>query len=644
MPEAKTYRIGELECGFVPSKGTHCGPLTVRFAEMDPFEAELDLQKSLSRARYVSEAAATWGLEDGDEPIKQLRAAINAVCVRRSAEVAAAEAAEAESVEEETQPDVSEEEIGALVARHGVLNRYVEDASRIHGVVGEREPLKLLTLNALGAQLEPLPNGKPLGANVVLTAEWGRGKNHLCDAVATLLPGDFYLAFESASAKSLYYRAEEDPRVLAHRWIYLNEAEAMDQLVEMLRPLLSGGKASHLTVNKVDGQNAAQELNVEGPVTITIPTIRNKLDPQLQSRLLTADLPDYEGRVARHSRATSRLLLPGYASEDFSPRIRAWQAALRSLASLRRVVFPLDRDEFCFDSDQVSHGARLWANVLGLMSAHAWLEQRNRQVMTLQNGERAIVATPADYEAAYDIFKATCKRSVKNVSPTHRKILDALYELQKADEDQPSWVTREYSWSQREIEKRTGVPQSTISGQKTFLTKSLKLVVEDYGGKLKLADDVDPSLWKTDDALDGFPRPEQVRSWWDGDDEPQDPETPGRPGHARDGSGEHAGGGANGDRPSAGHRPEASGHGERDEADHRDDRSEGDGDRQTPGQENAVDERESVSENAPTGATGGFGDRETENGGSDGEDVARPVGREAEAREEPEEDDFEFDD
>src|SRR5215218_11416970 len=70
------------------------------------------------------------------------------------------------------------------------------------------------------------------------------------------------------SAKSLYYRAEDDQAVLKHRWIYPNEAEATDELVEMFRPLLSGGKASHLTVNKTgDGRNAALELNIEGPTS-----------------------------------------------------------------------------------------------------------------------------------------------------------------------------------------------------------------------------------------------------------------------------------------------------------------------------------------------------------------------------------------
>ena len=76
----------------------------------------------------------------------------------------------------------------SLRLHHPVECRLVDEAARIHGVVGETAPLKLLALNALGAQLEPLPNGKPMGANVVLIAGWSRGKNFLCDAVAALLP------------------------------------------------------------------------------------------------------------------------------------------------------------------------------------------------------------------------------------------------------------------------------------------------------------------------------------------------------------------------------------------------------------------------------------------------------------------------
>jgi hypothetical protein len=62
-----------------------------------------------------------------------------------------------------------------------------------------------------------LPNGRPAGANLILTAGAGRGKNYVCDAVASMLPEGFFMAFESASANSLYYRAETEPAVFAHR-------------------------------------------------------------------------------------------------------------------------------------------------------------------------------------------------------------------------------------------------------------------------------------------------------------------------------------------------------------------------------------------------------------------------------------------
>jgi hypothetical protein len=346
------------------------------------------------------------------------------------------------------------------------------------------------------------------GANLILTAEAGRGKNYVCDAVSSALPEEFYLAFESASAKILYYRAENDPQILKHRWIYPNEAEATDELVELFRPLLSGGKASHLTVNKTgEGRNAAQELNIEGPASMTIPTVRNKLDAQLQTRMLVAELPDYDGRVAEHSRAVSRQLLPENAGEDHGPKVRAWRMALKSLAAVRRVVFDLDRYEFCFDSDTVSHGARLWANLLGLMLAHAWLEQRNRQVRDLSDGERAIVATPDDYETAYNVFKATRECSVVNLSDTHRKILDAVYELK----EQSSFAD---GYSLGKIAEKTGIHHSTVAEHKTYLTKSAKLLREGEGG-LDLVADAEPSWWQKGDLLLGFPRPEQVLRWWE---------------------------------------------------------------------------------------------------------------------------------
>jgi len=433
-----------------------------------------------------------------------LKAAVEEEAQRRV--IAAANAARAEK-EAEITADAVPEEVYAPLLKPGVLERYVEAVARMHGIVGDRNPLRLITLVAVGAQLAQLPNGRPLGASGMLVAEAGRGKNYLTDAVVSALPASWYLSFESASASSLYYQVERDPAFLEHQFVYPNEIEAVDALVEFLRPMLSSGKAIKLTVNRdTEGRNEGQELEVRGPITTIIPTLRNKTDEQLQTRLLVAELEDYEGRVKKHTGALSKLLLPGYAATDNTEDVQRWRAALGSLTATRRVVFPLEREEFALDNDGVPHGARLWANLLGLMCAHAWLEQRNRDVIEPKAGELAVVAAPEDYEAAYNIFEATSRRTVVNLSKTHRKILDALYELRDENPDSEGFT-------QREIAERAEVKQSTVSKQRTFLVTSAKLIREtEYG--LALVKGAEPSWWSNEEAMRGFPSPDEVRGWW----------------------------------------------------------------------------------------------------------------------------------
>jgi len=510
----KNYEAGGFAFGFTPDGGPLEGTLVAEYPEHGPYVDGVSLAKSGSRKRYAKEAAGHTGVDAG-----LLNRALSDLCALRMDEVRAAREAEENGEPQDPEPEVDREEVDGLVGRAGVLGRFVEDAAACSGVIGERVLLELLALVAVSAQLDAMPNGTPLGVNVMLTGPAGRGKNRVCDAVARLSPEDFVYTFESSSAKAMYYAAENDPAFLKHRWLYPNEAEGVDLLVEMLRPLLSGGKARHRTVNKDEsGRNVLQELDLEGPVSTTIPTIRNKLDKQLGTRLLIASLEDYPGRVAAHSRAVSDQLSAEQGGADHAPLTAAWQASFCSLTGIRRVVIPRQHPGFCFDSDEVSHGARVWTNVLGLTCAHAWLEQRSRREEVLGSGERVVVAEAEDYEVAYGIFAAVCERSVLNISDTHRKILDAVHDLQMEEAVATSVFPNEVNYNptpipQRKIAKESGVPQSTVSDNKSFLVHSLKLLEEHRGG-LTLAEGADPSWWEKGDALDGFPRPDQVKAWW----------------------------------------------------------------------------------------------------------------------------------
>jgi DNA primase len=416
----------------------------------------------------------------------------------------------------------AQDEIDALLTP-GVLERLRDTAAAMHNVYGDKEPLELALLVALGAQLEPLPNGRPLGASVLLTAQAGRGKNHIVDAAVKPLPPEFYFAFEIASGQSLYYKADEDPEFLRHTFAYPNEIEGAEPLWEFLRPMLSKGEAKKIVTSKdADGNMTTRTIVVEGPVTIAIPTIRNKTDEQLQTRLLIAELPDYPGRVKHHAAAVSEQLLPDAAAVDYSREQWLWQEGLRQLIPHRRVVFPLHHPNFALDDDQVSHGARLWANLLSVMASHAWLEQRSRRLLNLGEGRVAIEAIPDDYAAAYRIFNEVCKRTVVNISDTHRKILNSLYDLQQQFPNREGFTQREIAKEGKDISSEQRVSQGSISNNKTFLITSAKLMKEtEYG--LALVEGAEPSWWSQDGIMRGLPTPEQVRAWWEDSHPDPDP-------------------------------------------------------------------------------------------------------------------------
>jgi DNA primase len=441
--------------------------------------------------------------------IKDEMERLTAESFKRSMLLAEQEAAERRA-EYEAKVAAAQEDIDALFVP-GVLERLRNAASQVHHVERDERALEMALLVALGAQLAPLPNGRPSGASALLTADAGRGKNHVADAAVELLPEEFYEAFEIVSAQAFYYAVENDPDFLRHTFVYPNEIEGVEALVEFLRPMLSKGWCKKHVTDKdpITGRNTMRTMIVEGPVTTIIPTIRNKTDDQLQTRLLMAELEDYLGRVKIHSKAVSDLYHPDHARADFTRERFLWAEGLRQLTAVRRVVFRIAHEDFAYDDDKVSHGARLWANLLGLMSAHAWLEQRNRRILDLGEDEQAIEATPDDYEAAFNVFTEVCRRTTVNLSETHRKILNGIHLCMQEDSLRDGFTTRE-------IADKGGISHQAVSKHKTYLVSSAKLIHDGVDG-LILNVGVTESDWQLGDFSKGLPSPEQVREWWDPD-------------------------------------------------------------------------------------------------------------------------------
>jgi len=216
---AHGFEYGGLVFEFVSKESGTKGDLeVVRASSEDVFGAQVDLASAPSRTRWAVEANELYPETFAD--VLELKRALNELHVRvkEQESIAEAKASEPEenddeSVAEEDAPD--ETDVEALIGTPGVLDRYVEDMAEVGAVHEDRPYMYTVTLGALSAQLA-LSGDRPLGTNVVLTGESGRGKNYVPDAVAKGLPEDFVYPFESASAKSFYYQADADPDRFRH--------------------------------------------------------------------------------------------------------------------------------------------------------------------------------------------------------------------------------------------------------------------------------------------------------------------------------------------------------------------------------------------------------------------------------------------
>ena len=235
--------------------------LAIDYPEHIPYTAHVSLAKPRSRRQYAEAAAEYSGIDQ--ESVERLLVDLSS---ERVAEMeAAAEAGEEDEDTPEPLPEISVEEIDSLIGEPGVLGRFVEDTARCSGVIGERDLLGLQGLAAFSAARSHAQR-HPLGVNVMLTGPAGRGKNRICDAVAKLLPETFYYAFESASAKALYYAAEDNPAFLKYHWLYPNETEGVDLLVE-LWPLLSGGSPPPDGQPRRERPQRVSGIDLEGPMS-----------------------------------------------------------------------------------------------------------------------------------------------------------------------------------------------------------------------------------------------------------------------------------------------------------------------------------------------------------------------------------------
>jgi hypothetical protein len=173
---------------------------------------------------------------------------------------------------------------GSIASAERILDRFAEDLHEA-GLVGEERAAKLLYLVLTSRLLD-----RPISA--VVKAPSAAGKSYLVETVLRFFPASAFYTVTGMSERALVY--SEEP--LKNRIIVIYEAAGMASdgfAPYFLQTLLSEGHIRYETVETPKaGKPKGVVLEREGPTGAILTTTRVKLDPELETRLLSVPVSD----------------------------------------------------------------------------------------------------------------------------------------------------------------------------------------------------------------------------------------------------------------------------------------------------------------------------------------------------------------
>jgi hypothetical protein len=261
----------------------------------------------------------------------------------------------------------------ALALDPDILGRFRADLRRA-GVAGE-ETLGSLVYLSVTSRL--LPWGKPTErpASVIPKGTTSTGKSHATRTTLSFFPESAYIDLGSMSRRYLFY-AEES---FSHRFVYVAEWASIkddDELVALLRVLLSEGHIVHGTVDSGEGRREARLIRKDGPTGLLMTTTAATVDPEMETRCLTIVTDD----SPEQTRRVYGVLADLEDERDPPVDLEAWHDLQEWLAGRdARAVVPFIRALAELMPVSATRLRRDFASLVSLVRAHALLYQAQRE-------------------------------------------------------------------------------------------------------------------------------------------------------------------------------------------------------------------------------------------------------------------------
>ncbi len=253
------------------------------------------------------------------------------------------------------------------------------------------------------------------------------GKSALMDAVLSFVPAEDRVRFSAMTGQSLFYMGEND---LAHKVLAVAEEEGAERAAYALKLLSSDGELSIASTGKdtVSGRLVTHTYKVTGPAAIFLTTTAIDVDEELLNRCLVLTVDEDRAQTkAIHDRQRAAQTLDGLLASTEAEEVRKLHQDAQRLIEPLNVVNPY-AGRLTF-ADTAVRTRRDHVKYLTLIAAVTLLHQHQREIKTVTHASRVVryvETTPADITLANKLAAEVLGRSLDELPPGTRRLLDAI--------------------------------------------------------------------------------------------------------------------------------------------------------------------------------------------------------------------------
>jgi len=352
-------------------------------------------------------------------------------------------------------PEMTEKEYQEAMEllRSADLLERIANAYDKAGVVGERNNLIAAYLAATSRKLD-----KPLA--IIIQSTSAAGKSTLMEAVLSFFPKEEQIKYSAMTGQSLYYLGETN---LKHKILAIVEEEGAEKASYALKLLQSEGELTIASTGKDphSGRMETQEYHVQGPVMIILTTTSIDIDEELMNRCLILTVDESREQTERiHSLQRKARTLEGLRMKKERASIQTLLQNAQRLLKPIAVINPYS-DDLTFTSGR-TRTRRDHEKYLTLIETITLLHQHQR---TLEDDIIAgphIKTTLEDIEAANRIAPEILGRSLDELPPQTRRLLESIKTLIRSKMKKEKLEQKLSLFSRRELREFTGWSETQI--------------------------------------------------------------------------------------------------------------------------------------------------------------------------------------